>query len=122
LPQSLQHVVCAYGEPLGEPCRRRARLVEPDGLDDLFLIETTLAGGDLGPTEVSRHRASVDAEPGGELLHRLACLVAGDQGVDLGGLEGSSGPRFGPWNLAGGVGLFRYEALRATDIQFSKLA
>jgi hypothetical protein len=47
-----------------------------------LLIETAATGGDSGSVEVGGDRASVDTELGGELIHRVAGLVAGDQCLD----------------------------------------
>ena len=82
----------------------------------MLLIKTTATNSDSGLTEVSRHRAPVDAELGGELPHRLARLVLGDQGVELCGFERPSSPRLGPRNPVGQLGLPKCEALGGADV------
>ena len=88
-------MISAHIELPGQLLRRPARLVEPAGFDGLLVYETAPAHRHLGPTEVRGNRPPIDAELGGEHLHGLACLVPGDQCIDLSTLEEPDGGRPG---------------------------
>ncbi|MGH3435263.1 MAG: hypothetical protein ACRDRN_02220 [Sciscionella sp.] len=78
-----------------------------DGVVDLVGGEAAAAHRHAVPVEGGADRAPFDAEPGTQLGYRRSGLVAGDEFLDLVGVELACPSGFGPvdgwWGRCGGV-------------------
>jgi hypothetical protein len=101
---------------------RPAEVVEMDGLVDLQGGGSTAAHRHAASVENVADCASIDAEPCTQLVHRRSGLVAGDEFLDLLGVELACPSRFGPiyggWSRCGRVGQLPEEGFQGFYLGF----
>lgn len=78
-----------------DPCERPAERVKVDGSVDLIDGEAAATHRHAVPTEDCAHCPPVDAEPGTQLVHRRSSLIAGDEFLNLVGVELACPPWLG---------------------------
>jgi hypothetical protein len=85
--ERLSHRLIVAAVAFGQPLKRPALAVQPNGLVDPLCWDALPPQLNSGPPQVRRHGRPVHVPAGGNRLHVVTCLVLHDQFLDLFGCQ-----------------------------------